>query len=57
MTETFGTAAYYNEGYHEENWQDTFFGKNYARLLEVKKKVDPDGVFSCNMCVGSEKGF
>ncbi|KAF2443731.1 hypothetical protein P171DRAFT_495595 [Karstenula rhodostoma CBS 690.94] len=57
MTEVFGPAAYYNEAYHEEQWQNSFFGSNYGRLLKIKKSVDPKGVFSCRMCVGSEKGF
>ncbi|CAJ2499890.1 Uu.00g027430.m01.CDS01 [Anthostomella pinea] len=58
MTTTFGTAAYYNEAYgYEENWQESYFGSNYDRLLEIKNAVDPDGVFSCRMCVGSEGGF
>jgi FAD/FMN-containing dehydrogenase len=57
MTETFGTAAYYNEAYDEEDWQNRFFGSNYKRLLSIKKSVDPNGVFSCRLCVGSEGGY
>ncbi|KAF1933316.1 uncharacterized protein M421DRAFT_737 [Didymella exigua CBS 183.55] len=35
-------GCYVNEGdWMEENWQQTFFGSNYDRLLEVKKQYDP----------------
>jgi FAD/FMN-containing dehydrogenase len=37
-----------------KDWQRTFWGANYARLLQIKQKVDPDRVFYCRMCVGSE---
>jgi FAD/FMN-containing dehydrogenase len=57
MTEVFGTAAYYNEAWDEVKWQDSFFGTNYARLLKIKKAVDPKSVFNCRLCVGSEGGF
>ncbi|EJT75845.1 hypothetical protein GGTG_05774 [Gaeumannomyces tritici R3-111a-1] len=57
-TAVFGTAAYYNEDFVlEENWQDSFFGTNYPRLLEIKRRVDPSRVFNCRLCVGSEDGF
>ena len=29
--------------YFEPNWQDSFWGDNYARLKRVKQKYDPDG--------------
>ncbi|TLD37118.1 FAD-binding domain-containing protein [Venturia nashicola] len=35
-------------------WQQAFWGSNYERLLSIKKKVDPEGVFYCRACVGSE---
>ncbi|KAF2868963.1 hypothetical protein BDV95DRAFT_609222 [Massariosphaeria phaeospora] len=54
----FGTAAYYNEAsVSEKDWQKSFWGTNYARLLQIKARVDPNRVFSCRMCVGSERGF
>lgn len=57
-TAVFGTAAYYNEDFVlEENWQESFFGSNYPRLLDIKRRVDPSRVFNCRMCVGSEDGF
>jgi hypothetical protein len=36
------------------DWQRTFWGANYAKLLQIKQKVDPGGLFYCRMCVGSE---
>jgi hypothetical protein len=36
------------------NWQRAFWGTNYAKLLSIKKRLDPDGVFYCRACVGSE---
>ncbi|KAI1266333.1 FAD-binding domain-containing protein [Xylariaceae sp. FL1019] len=58
LTETFGTAAYYNEAYgYEESWQESYFGANYDRLLEIKNAVDPNRVFNCRDCVGSEDGY
>lgn len=46
-------AAYMNEAdWEEEDWQKLFYGENYDRLLEVKKKYDPEGVLNCWKCVG-----
>jgi len=48
-------GTYENEAdYFEPDWQNTFWGKNYARLLTIKKQYDPDGLFYCHHCVGSE---
>lgn len=49
------SGSYWNEAdYNEPNWQQSFFGRNYPDLLEVKKKYDPEGRFTCHQCVGSE---
>ncbi|KAF2638743.1 FAD-binding domain-containing protein [Massarina eburnea CBS 473.64] len=49
------TGAYFNEpDSYEPQWQHAFFGQNYARLLEIKKKVDPGNLLWCSRCVGSE---
>ena len=49
-------GAYSNEAdKEEENWQDSFWGENYDRLSQIKKKWDPNGVFWCRPCVGSEE--
>jgi hypothetical protein len=38
----------------EPNWQDAFYGSNYPRLSEIKRKWDPIGVFYAITAVGSE---
>ncbi|CAG8948757.1 hypothetical protein HYFRA_00001878 [Hymenoscyphus fraxineus] len=49
-------GAYLNEADVEEpNWQQSFFGSNYPRLLEIKGKRDPWGVFWASTTPGSEK--
>jgi FAD/FMN-containing dehydrogenase len=40
--------------YFQPNWQRAFWGDNYARLLAVKRRYDPDGVFFLHHGVGSE---
>jgi FAD/FMN-containing dehydrogenase len=40
--------------YFEPNWQDSFWGDNYPRLLAIKQKYDPDGLFFLHHGVGSE---
>ncbi len=40
--------------YFQPNWQDAFWGDNYARLRAIKDKYDPDGLFFLHHGVGSE---
>ena len=40
--------------YFQPHWQEAFWGENYARLLAVKHKYDPDGLFFLHHGVGSE---
>ena len=40
--------------FFQPNWQDAFWGDNYARLRAVKQKYDPDGLFFLHHGVGSE---
>jgi FAD/FMN-containing dehydrogenase len=40
--------------FFEPAWQKSFWGSNYARLLAVKEKYDPDGLFFVHHGVGSE---
>lgn len=48
-----GGAVYANEGNpFTSNWQVSFWGDNYPRLLAIKQKYDPDGVLRCFKCVG-----
>ncbi|KAJ7292571.1 hypothetical protein C8J57DRAFT_1703502 [Mycena rebaudengoi] len=39
----------------EENPQTTFFGPNYAKLSEIKRKYDPNDLFIVGAGVGSER--
>ena len=41
--------------YFEPNWQESFWGENYERLLAVKSKYDPAGLFFVHHGVGSER--
>ncbi|KAK2729117.1 FAD binding domain protein, partial [Colletotrichum kahawae] len=49
------SGAYINEADDREpDWQKTFWGPNYDRLRDIKKKYDPDSIQWCHRCVGSE---
>jgi FAD/FMN-containing dehydrogenase len=51
-----GSGSYVNEtDYFEPDWQRSFWGDGYPRLLSVKHTYDPDGLFTCHHCVGSEE--
>ncbi|KAF2850038.1 FAD-binding domain-containing protein [Plenodomus tracheiphilus IPT5] len=51
-----GAGAYINEAdFQEKNWQTTFFGANYKKLLDIKHKYDPKGLFYNSIAVASEK--
>lgn len=48
-------GAYLSESdYFQKDWQQAFWGANYARLRAVKEKYDPDGLFFVHHGVGSE---
>ncbi|KAI1493810.1 hypothetical protein F5X96DRAFT_686316 [Biscogniauxia mediterranea] len=48
-------GSYMNEGDPgEPNWQQAFFGSNYDRLLEIKQRWDPWGLFWAPTTVDSE---
>lgn len=50
-----GSGSYMSESDRlEPDFQDAFFGGNYARLLAIKNKYDPLGVFFASTGVGSE---
>ncbi|MDE4982285.1 BBE domain-containing protein, partial [Francisella tularensis subsp. holarctica] len=40
--------------YFQKNWQQVFGGSNYSKLLNIKNKYDPNGLFYCHHCVGIE---
>ena len=48
-------GAYVSESdYFQADWQAAFWGANYPRLAQVKRKYDPDGLFFVRHGVGSE---
>ena len=48
-------GAYFNEcDSLEPDWQASFWGPNYPRLLAIKQKYDPNTLLWCDRCVGSE---
>jgi len=50
------TGAYVSESnYFEKGWQQAYWGSNYSRLAEIKRKYDPDGLFFVHNGVGSEQ--
>lgn len=49
-------GSYVSEGdYFQNNWQHAFWGSNHARLADVKKKYDPQGLFFVHHGIGSEQ--
>jgi FAD/FMN-containing dehydrogenase len=49
------TGAYVNEcDYFQNDWQRAFWGPNYPRLARIKRRYDPDGLFTVHHGVGSE---
>ncbi|KAL2156769.1 hypothetical protein VTH82DRAFT_1515 [Thermothelomyces myriococcoides] len=52
----FGPGGYGNEGdVMEPDFGEAFFGTNYDRLLQIKRKVDPYDLFWAPTAVGSER--
>lgn len=50
-----GSGSYMNEAdFQQKDWQTTFYGKNYRRLREIKRKYDPNSLFYNLKSVGSE---
>lgn len=55
LTGESNSGAYSNEAdAREPNFQVTFFGDNYKKLLGIKNKYDPSGLFIVTAGVGSE---
>jgi len=49
-------GAYMSESnYFQKGFQQAYWGRNYPRLAEIKKKYDPDGLFIVHNGVGSEQ--
>lgn len=63
---TLGNNSYFSEEAYEigqnndgstpfaGTWNTRNYGTNYARLLDIKNKYDPNGVFWCRHCIGDE---
>ncbi|KAK5744039.1 hypothetical protein LTR17_002377 [Elasticomyces elasticus] len=50
------TGVYMNEANRlDPDWKQNFYGKHYARLSSIKENVDPNGLFYCPTCVGSDE--
>jgi FAD/FMN-containing dehydrogenase len=48
-------GAYVSESdFFQQRWQDAYWGPNYAKLLKIKQRYDPDGLFTVRHGVGSE---
>jgi FAD/FMN-containing dehydrogenase len=49
-------GSYVSEGdFFDAAWRESYWGPNYARLLAIKDKYDPDGLFFVHHGVGSER--
>jgi hypothetical protein len=50
-----GSGTYMNEAdFNEPNWKEVFYGSNWNRLVEIKRKYDPQSFFYNYKGVGSE---
>jgi hypothetical protein len=48
-------GSYVSESdYFLRDWQQAFWCPNYARLMEVKRRYDPEGLFTVHHGVGSD---
>ncbi|KAK6200842.1 hypothetical protein LQW54_009425 [Pestalotiopsis sp. IQ-011] len=55
MAVTPGSGTYMNEAdFNQVNWKVDFFGANYNKLLAIKNKWDPTGVFYILKGIGSD---
>lgn len=52
-----GGGVYVSESnFFEPDFEHSYWGANHARLAEIKKKYEPDGLFFVHNGVGSERG-
>jgi FAD/FMN-containing dehydrogenase len=50
-----GAGSYVNEtDYRESDWQRSFWGGNYPRLLRIKQAYDPGNLLRVHHSAGSE---
>ncbi|MEA3175513.1 MAG: hypothetical protein QOF42_2924 [Gammaproteobacteria bacterium] len=52
--DSFTAAALPARFFFQENWQRVFWGPNYPRLVRIKRRYDPDGLFTVHHGIGSE---
>ncbi|KAF5611773.1 isoamyl alcohol oxidase [Fusarium sp. NRRL 25303] len=51
-----GTYMNYESNREDPDWKRNFYGsENYKRLLGIKRRHDPNDVFYCPACVGSDR--
>jgi FAD/FMN-containing dehydrogenase len=51
-----GSGSYMNEAdFRQERWQDVFFGANFPKLEQIKRKYDPESMFYILKGVGSDR--
>ena len=51
----FGGGTFLNEpSSYLPNWKMALWGGHYDRLLAIKQKWDPDNIFTCHHCIGSD---
>lgn len=51
-----GSGVYLNEAdFLEPDWQESFYGVNYARLRSIKQKYDRRDIFYAPTAVGSDE--
>ena len=49
------SGSYVNESdFFEDDWQHSYWGDHYPRLVEIKRRYDPDNVFSVHHGVGTD---
>jgi FAD/FMN-containing dehydrogenase len=49
------TGSYVSESsYFQKQWPQSYWGSNHARLAQIKKKYDPNGLFFVHNGIGSE---
>jgi hypothetical protein len=51
----FGNGSYFNNpSVYLPDWKTAYWGGHYDKLLAIKKTWDPNNVFTCHHCVGSD---
>ncbi|KXS93458.1 hypothetical protein AC579_3495 [Pseudocercospora musae] len=51
-----GSGVYINEADpNDPRWKENYYGENYERLLRIKDKYDPDGIFHASTAVGADR--